>query len=249
MVNPMRTAFYTVVFLLAQVVSRGADTAYTALRLVGKKNGAQTLDSIVELRGRGGAPAPEVWKIVIDDPKARGGIREVEVQHGRIIGERTPTGRPLGQPMNFNQLNLDSEGVFTIANQEAQKAAVPFERVDYLLKSGTNGGAPVWQLKLLDGRGAEVGMLQIAADSGAILRQSGLVAGGRANPRENDRAYVEGPREREPAPYDEPGYERSGGSGLPGFLRRVARHFERRGQQINNYFTGREGPERDRDER
>lgn len=247
MVHSMKTALFVIIFLLAQTVSRGVDTAYTALRLVGKTNGSQTLDHVLELRGRGGAPHPEVWKIVMDDPKARGGIREVEVQRGRIIGERLPTSRPVGKPMNFNQLNLDSEGAFTIANQEAQKAGVSFARVDYMLKSGTGGGAPVWQVQLFDGRGGEVGMVQIAADNGAILRENGFAAHA-PGPREGDRAYVEGPVQREPDYSEEPRYER-GDSGLPGFLKRVARHFERRGRQIDNFFTGRQSSDRDRDER
>lgn len=241
----MRLGLFVAV-LLAPVAAHAADTAYTALRVVGKQNGAQTLDRIVELRGRSGSPHPDVWKIVIDDPKARGGVREVEVQRGRIIAERLPTGRPLGRAMNFNQLNLDSEGAFTVANQEAQKAGVPFVRVDYVLKSGTGSGAPVWQLQLLDAGGASVGSLQIAADNGAILREEGLAPRTKPSAREQDRPYVEGPVERDVAPYDEPGYERNGDSGLPGFLKRVGRHFERRGRQLENFFTGRGGSDRDR---
>jgi hypothetical protein len=237
----MRIVLFTAVTLFA-VAAQAADTAYTALRIIGKQNGSAVLDRVVEVRGRAGAPHPEVWKIVIDDPRARGGIREVEVQRGRIIGERMPTARPLNRPMNFNQLNLDSEGAFTIANQEAQKAGVPFQRVDYTLKSGNGSGAPVWQLELLDDRAHRLGTFQIAADSGAILRQE-LVARDRAYPE--DRAYVE---DVPPRDYEEERVmrDRDTGSGLPGFLRRVGRHFERRGKQFENFFTGRGGSSRDR---
>ena len=244
MVASMRLALFIAV-AFAAVAARAADTAYTALRIVGKKSGSATLERVVEVRGRGGAPHPEVWKIVIDDPRARGGIREVEVQRGRIIGERTPTARPLNRPMNFNQLNLDSEGVFTIANQEAEKAGVPFQRVDYTLKSGSGSGAPVWQIDLFNDGGQAVGTLHIAADSGAILRQE-LAVRERGYPPEDDRAFLE-----DGAPGDErepPRYRRETGSGLPGFLRRVGRHFERRGRQFENFFTGRGGSSRDRSE-
>jgi hypothetical protein len=239
----MRTLLFLMV-ALATVAVHAAETAYTALRVVGKQSGSATLDRVVEVRGRAGAPYPEVWKIVIDDPRARGGIREVEVQRGRIIGERLPTARPLSRPMNFNQLNLDSEGAFTIANQEAQRASVPFQRVDYTLKSATASGAPVWQLELFDDRGRSVGSMHIAADTGTVLRQE-LVAHAGTDPRDGDRAFVEDvpPPNYGEEPRDVRDHDT--GSGLPGFLRRVGRHFERRGRQLENFFTGRSSSSRD----
>ena len=137
--------------------------------------------------GRDGAPQPAVWKIVVDDPHARGGVREVEVQRGKIVGERTPTSHGASNPMNFNQLNLDSEGAFTIANQEAQKANVPFDHIDYLLKAGSGGGVPVWELDLSDGKNSRVGSVEIAADSGTVLhRQLDTHRAG-----EDDHAYLD----------------------------------------------------------
>jgi hypothetical protein len=199
----------------------------------------------------------------LEDPRARGGVREVEVQRGQIIAERTPLGKPLGTPMNFNQLNLDSEGAFTIATQEAQKAGVPFDHVDYLLKSGTRSSAPVWDLQLSSGRQGVVASLQLAADTGAILRQEGLeVRGGRPYPRTDERPAPpvydrrpEPPREdrydREDRDYIDPDYERRDYRrdetveeaperirNLPSFFRRAEKHFEKRGKQIRNFFTG-----------
>ena len=92
-----------------------SDTAYKALRVFGKKFGDPSLNRVIELRGRSGVPEPAVWKVVAADPAARGGVVEVEVQRGRIISERTPTNRVGGTgAMNFNQLNLDSDGAFTV---------------------------------------------------------------------------------------------------------------------------------------
>ena len=84
------------IFLAAQAAVQAAETAYTALRVIGKRDGQSILNRVLEVRGRGGAPQPAVWKIILDDTQARGGVREVEVQGGRIIGERTPTGRAAG---------------------------------------------------------------------------------------------------------------------------------------------------------
>ncbi|MDB6153503.1 MAG: hypothetical protein JWL90_1956, partial [Chthoniobacteraceae bacterium] len=197
----MKTVFLASAILVASVTAHAADTAYSALRIMGKQSGAESLNRVVEVRGRGGAPSPSVWKITLDEPRARGGVREVEVQRGQIISERTPLGRSLGAPMNFNQLNLDSEGAFTIATQEAQKAGVPFDHIDYVLKSGTRNSAPVWDLQLLSGRQGVVASLQLAADSGAILHQDGLaIRGGRPYPRADERPAPPRVYDRRPEP-------------------------------------------------
>lgn len=236
----MRATIFVGLFLAAGCLAQAADTAYSALRVVGKRDGQDMLNRVLELRGKGGSPTPSVWKVVIDDPGARGGVRELEVQKGKIVGERTPTSRNVGNPMNFNQLNLDSEGAFTIANTEAQKANVPFDRVDYLLKSGTNGGAPVWELEMFDSRNGRVGALTIAADSGSVLHRE---LDRRRNPQTDDHAYLDdrqNPPSRRPSDQVEREYDRDQGSrgGLPGFIDRVGRHFEKRGRQIENFFTG-----------
>jgi hypothetical protein len=230
-------------FAAAVSVASAADTAYSALRVVGKRDGAETLNRVLELRGRSGSPQPSVWKVVIDEPRARGGFRELEVQRGKIIGERTPSSRSSGSPMNFNQLNLDSEGAFTIADQEAQKAGIAFDRVDYVLKSGSGGGAPVWELELFDGRHGRTGYVAIAADSGTVLRRQ-MDRTPRA-PGADDRAYLDDRRDPPPTRPDNDGggdrdYDRdgSGQGGLPGFINRVGRHFQKRGRQLENFFSG-----------
>lgn len=225
--------------LAVSCIAQAADTAYSALRVVGKRDGQEVLNRVLELRGRSGTPNPAVWKVIIEEPRARGGVREIEVQRGKIIGERTPTSGTVGRPMNFNQLNLDSEGAFTIANQEAEKARVPFDRVDYMLKSGTNGGAPVWDLQLFDRSDARTGSLTIAADSGTVLHRDLRPRG----PATDDRAYLEdrpdGPRDGErDREYDDRDRDRGNSRGLPGFLNRVGRHFQKRGVQIENFITG-----------
>lgn len=239
----MKAPIFVGLFLAVASVAQAADTAYSALRAIGKRDGQEVLNHVLELRGRDGMPSPQVWKIVIDDPRARGGIRELEVQKGKIVAESTPTSRGPGNPMNFNQLNLDSEGAFTIANQEAQKANVPFDRVNFLLKAGTGGGAPVWELELFDGRNGRSGSLTIAADSGTVLhRQLDRPHG----PAADDHSYLDDRNNPQPPPRrpsdeaddHDPDHDRSGPGGLPGFLNRVGRHFEKRGRQIENFFTG-----------
>ena len=236
----MKPALFSLVFFTLALAAPAQDTAYNALRVVGHSQGKDALNRVLELRGRGGSPQPAVWKITLDEPRARGGVREIEVQRGKIIGERTPAAaRTAGSPMNFSQLNLDSDGAFTVANQEAQKAAAPFDHVDYLLRSGTGGGAPVWQLELSDSKLGRAGSIDVAADTGTILRQE--FNRPTARPTADDRTYLDDRRNPPSAPpRGDDGSSQSGESfrGVGDFFRRIGKRFEKRGTQLESFFNG-----------
>ena len=232
------------------LAAENAATAYTALRVVGKQSGQGALQRVVELRGRSGAPQPAVWKIVLSEPGARGGLREVEVQRGRVIGERSPVARgPAGEPMDFSRLNLDSDGVFTIVDQETKKTGQTFDRLDYSLRSGSGGGAPVWTVELFDGRRGRVGTMLLAADSGAVLEQSR--SGATADDLAADREYARGNpppsvaqednvyrRRSRDGRYSQPGEHFRG---LGDFFHRLGGRVVRHGEHLENFFTGKKG--------
>ena len=249
----MKTALCSALLFALVSAAPAEDTAYSALRVVGRSQGKETLNRVLELRGRAGSPQPAVWKITLDEPRARGGVREIEVQRGKIISERTPASvRTAGSPMNFSQLNLDSDGAFTVANQEAQKAGAPFDHVDYLLRSGTGGGAPVWQIEVTDSKLGRAGSIDIAADTGTILRQEmSRPAGQAARPPADDHTYLDDRRTPPPPRHDgrsEGGYSQSGEPfrGVGDFFHRVGKRFEKRGNQLENFFTGK-GAQADRE--
>ena len=232
----MKNMVFAALLLLAPVAARANETAYTALRVLGKRDPA-ALNSVVEVRGRTGAPQPDLWKVVVEDRQARGGVREFEIQKGRIVAERTPMSRGLGSRMNFNQLNLDSDGVFTVVNQEAQKQRATFDHLDYLLKAGTGGGAPIWEVQLYEGS-APAGRMAIAADSGSVLDASlARTNGGPRIPRDDE------PIDRRPPPDEERGGQKrwsEPGESFQGpddFFHRLGKRFERRGNQLKNFFT------------
>jgi hypothetical protein len=246
--------------LLAQLAGARAlaaeDTAYTALRAIGKQNGKDALNHVVEVRGRAGAPSPEVWKITLDDSTARGGVREFEVQHGRIIADRSPLGHLLSPPMSFTNLNLDSDGVFTIANEEATKAGIAFDHADYALKAGAHNAPPVWTVDLFDGRNGRVATFGIAADNGALVHRDLVAAGvplppGARNPVSHETPPLDTapPRPRNPVYHDAPppdaappGPVDPAVPAIRGFFEHVKRkfehHFEKRGHQFENFFSG-----------
>ncbi len=220
--------------------ARAVDTAYSALRVYGKREGEQALYRVLELKGKAGEPQPSTWRLTIEEPRARGGVREIEVRSGRIVGEKTPVGRDLGTPMNFTRLNLDSDGVFTVVNQEAEKRGVPFDRLDYTLAGGNAGGAPVWTVELFDGRKGRVGTVRVSADTGAVVERNW----GTDRTFVEDRAYVEPDRRRPDDRGERRDYraeERGAGEEIGAFFNRVGRHFQKRGRQLSNFFTGRDG--------
>ena len=168
--------------LLLQGACYGGETAYQAMRVLSQERTQALLNRVIEVQGKDGASQPVIWKIVLDDPAARGGVREFEVEHGHIISERTPvhsySGVAENAVMDFKKLNLDSAGAFTIATKEASEAHVGFDSLDYVLRCGDGDAAPVWILKLLDAGKHEVGTILISADTGAVVRKEGFGPGG-----------------------------------------------------------------------
>lgn len=162
-------------FLIMPLAASGRETAYQALRIVGAERSQALLNTVIEVKGRNGAPQPALWLILINDPLARGGVREVEVAKGHITSERTPlkaySGQADGAVLNFSKLNLDSEGAFSVAEAEARTAKLGFYGADYLLRCGENG-APVWVLELLDEAQHRVGSVTVAADTGKVISKT-----------------------------------------------------------------------------
>lgn len=219
------------------------DTAYSALRVVGKEKGQAVLGKVIELRGRNGVPQPAVWKIIFNDPGARGGLREMEVQRGQVIGERAPTAQGVaGEAMDLAHLNLDSDGLFTLLNQEARRQGFAFDRVDYSLRSGSTSGSPVWTADLFSAREGKLATFQVAADSGAILSQNRTAP---AQPGVNsDRDFLGSnpPQNNPPADGQDTGYSKPGERfrGVGDFFHRLGKRFERRGKQVGDLFTGKD---------
>ncbi|HWL52964.1 MAG TPA: hypothetical protein VNQ90_11050 [Chthoniobacteraceae bacterium] len=223
----MKVAQILGLLLLPMTVLAG-DTAYEALRTVGTDRDRELLNRVVEVKGESGVPQPETWVIVIDDPLARGGVREIEVAGGRVVSERTPvkkySGISAGSAMNFERLNLDSKGAFTIAEQEAKIARVSFDAVDYVLRRDEDRGFPVWRLQLLDPELRRVATLTIAADTGAVLNREfqSLARVGDAQHEEDEvKEYIETGKEE--------------GKHLG---RRIERTFRRVGGSLEEFFTG-----------
>ncbi len=214
--------------LLLPLTAMASDTAYQALRAVGVEKDKALLNRVIEVKGESGVPQPERWIVVLDDPLARGGVRELEIANGRIVSERTPVRKYSGvstdAAMNFERLNLDSKGAFTVAEQEAKLAKISFDAVDYVLRKDDERGTPVWDLQLLDPDLRLVGSVRIAADTGAVLSRRFPVAG-RSEDRVDDDDDMEDVVEKGKRHGKNIGH-------------RIDRTFHRVGASLEEFFTG-----------
>ena len=163
------------------VLAQDRPTAYEAMRTVGLQLNRDYVNHVLSVTGSDGRPQPETWKILIEDPKARGGVREVEVENGKITSERTPlrssVEASLGKVIDTGKLNLDSSGAYTLAQQTAQKSHINFVSADYTLRSDDRGN-PIWSIALTRQNGEPAGRIFIGANRGTVTRTEGLFAGG-----------------------------------------------------------------------
>lgn len=128
---------------------------------------------VVEIHGERGDPQPREWTLLLSDPKARGGVREVTVAGGKITAERAPlrgtTDMAGLAPLDTKALAFDSDRVFSVVQKEAEQSGVGFHWIDYTLRTDPQSNAPVWNVKLYDHMGASVGSVRISAKGGVVV--------------------------------------------------------------------------------
>src|SRR6267378_8216794 len=199
--------FFVALFLLAGSVRGEDNTAYTALRLIGNLRGEETLKQVLALSGESGNQQPGMWTIILDDPAARGGVRELQIVSNQVASERTPVSSELagGKTIDLNQLNLDSDGAYQVAEEEAKKNSASFNQASYRLSFDSGTGKPLWIVHLLDSQRQDVGIVKVAADNGTLVGSSnwansgsgGLVSQG-SSPNSDQEVLNQTPESAEP---------------------------------------------------
>jgi hypothetical protein len=129
--------------------------------------------TLVEVIGERGEPRPPEWKLIYNDPAARGGVKEIVASGDVIVSQRTPLRGYAeisnAQPIILSRFKIDSDGAFDIANRQATARRIGFNWVDYTLRANNVTGAPMWILRLYDNMGAQVGVIQISAENGSVI--------------------------------------------------------------------------------
>ena len=186
----MWKSFAALLLLVAPVLAQEHATAYEALRVVGTQLNRDFVSHVILVTGVDGDPQPETWKILLDDPRVRGGLRAVEVRNGRIDSERTPVrsvvGSSEGATINTARLNLDSSVAYAVASHTADKSNTRFATVSYTLRTDERGD-PTWIVTLQNKSSRAVGTIYIGANRGNVTRTEGMFAGAAMNDVETDR--------------------------------------------------------------
>ncbi|RFC43693.1 MAG: hypothetical protein DVB28_001381 [Verrucomicrobia bacterium] len=217
-----RSHFYAAAFLIfGAPFALGVDTAYDALRAASAKVGKDAQNRIVELSGLSGRPQPFVWKVVVAEEGGRGGVQEVDVQRGKVVGQRRLPNAPAGARMNLGAIQLDSDGVFSVANGEAIRAGVSFDRLNYTLNSNNQAGLPVWSVDFFDGPSRRVGSLKVSADSGTVVERSPEMVLTEEQKREARWSKVGEPYRS-----------------VPDFFHRAGKSVEKTGYKLKNWANG-----------
>ena len=176
----------------ASALAQETGTAYEALRVIGTQLDRELVNHVVSISGSDGTPQPETWKVVVEDRRGGGGIREIEVRDGRIESDRTETGAGVigageAATIDTRRLNLNSSGAYTVASHTADKSHAQFATVSYTLRNNDRG-EPVWIVTLLSRSGRPVGTIHIGATRGNIARTEGLFAGATMDDVETEQA-------------------------------------------------------------
>jgi len=176
----MLKSFAALFLSTSAVFAQTNPSAYDALRAVGTQVNRDFVNRVVSVTGVDGNPQPSSWRILIDDPNAHDGIREVEVTDGRItsnrISSRNIAGTPRGATINPTRLNLDSSGAYEVASRTADSSHVPFALVSYTLRTSERGDA-TWIVTLQNQNRRPVGTIYIGANKGTVTRTEGMFAG------------------------------------------------------------------------
>lgn len=159
-------------FSVAIAFGGAGGSAQQALQMIPvRTDGPQPV--LVEMKGLNGDPMPDSWNMLLVDPMARGGVRLMTVINGVIDSERTPLqgfeGASAMTPVDVSKITIDTANLFSLVENEASRAKIGFDRVDYSLSQDPSGGEPVWTIRLYDGSGEPVGTMEIAAQGGTIL--------------------------------------------------------------------------------
>jgi hypothetical protein len=194
------------ILVASSALAQESGTAYDAMRVIGTRFGRDAVNRVISITGVDGDPQPERWKILLEDRRARGGVREVEIANSRIVSERTPVrtmvGSTEGATINTAHLNLDSSGAYAVASHTAKKSNTVFETASYTLRTDDQS-EPIWIVTLRNEAGRPVGTIHIGANQGTVTRTEGMFAGANMDQIMEDDWIEPTDEEEEEDPEDE----------------------------------------------
>jgi hypothetical protein len=191
-------------FLATATLAQENPSAYEALRVVGTQLNRDMMSRVISVTGVDGDPQPRTWKILVEDRRANGGVREITVEDNRVASQRIPNrsvaGSTEGATINTAHLNLDSTGAYSVASHTAETSHVTFSLVSYTLRTNDRGN-PTWIVTLEDRSRKPLGTIHIKANDGRITRVEGMYQGRNMEQVEDDSERVDN---RDAGPEEDP---------------------------------------------
>ena len=186
----MSKLFPLLLLIVTPAFAQETGTAYEALRAIGTQLNRDYINHVISVTGTNGTPQPETWRILIENPRAGGAVREIEVRNGQIESQRTPSRTVIGSAadatIDTKRLNLDSSGAYAVASHTAEKSHTLFSTVSYTLRTNERGD-PVWIVTLHKQSGRAVGTIYVGAAHGNVTRTEGLFTGASMEDVETER--------------------------------------------------------------
>ncbi len=170
--------FRIILLFLNVIVSafpaRGEGGALAALKLIP----SEAAKRLVAIEAREGAPVPERWYLLVNDPAEQRGLREFVVADGKVVTSRVLSQfadslRP-ADVIGGDAVKIDSTQVAKLAGAFADANGVKVGMLNYTLGRDATAGVPVWRVTVLDPAGDQVGLIMVNAVKGAVLRSDGF---------------------------------------------------------------------------
>lgn len=174
--------------LVSPALAGGAGSLLQAVQIISQQPYAQS-SSFVQIKGERGDPMPSEWVILLADPSARGGVREVSIVNGRITSERTPL-RGFSEAANAPaissaKISMDADAIFRTVQKESVANRIGFDSLNYNLTNDPQSSLPVWTVKLYDSSGALIGTMGVSAQNAQVTH--GLILEEGIKPESNSR--------------------------------------------------------------
>lgn len=148
--------------------------AFETLQLIPKPQA----DLIAIIDGKGGAPLPEQWTIVVHDPQGASGVREYIIAGTEIISQRAvsqlaPSLTP-ADALEVENVKVFPPQLAGLAQLYAQTNGVALGALDYQLRKEGAEATPLWTVTCRDEAGAPLGVLVVTAANGGVVSHEGF---------------------------------------------------------------------------
>lgn len=135
-------------------------------------------EGVVVVTARGGTPVPKQWTIVARDTDDLGTLHKITVDNGNVISDSLSlnTYESFRQDVNINpqQVQVDSDAAFLIAQPIAAANQQIIGHADYALTVRGKDAVPIWTINCFGMNGFFIGKVVLLATDGTVVETPGF---------------------------------------------------------------------------